>query len=479
LILAATLPLLIALVSNELQTRATLIKQADKTLGTDAQTHAQLIENYLRGKLLEARTLDNTPVVQQYFTDHSQQALATLLTNGLAINKSNDPDIILVTHFDLQGHYLFHYSIYGLKPELRGKDLIPPEDLQNVLKSKTGQYVSHVYYDPVAKQYTVDMYTIVFSTALQKPVGIIRSTLSLNYIWNIVDSEKGANGNNSYAFILDENGVRIVDPDQQSLFTSVAPLSPQTQQLITSEQRYGKQSAVPALTDDQLQSVLSGQKAPAVFSETPAGQSEPFQVTWQRFSTVPWTYFVLTPQSSIYLVANQQLLTTLLVALFVLIPAALLGWMVGNSIAYPISRSVESLQGSSRMLNQLSEAEKKTAAEQLWMIDASEVGLRSIQYYTSASHKAVHQLQVIGNDLLTRPEREKQLILNGVVQMVNTAQYFGQAITHQEECNRKVAAAIRATNEIARQVESSAKSLSDSTTVLDQVVHQLRRVTGS
>src|SRR6266516_5366669 len=149
LILAAILPLFIALVFSEVQTRATLINQADRTLAADAQTHSQLVENYLTAKLLEVRTLDNTPIVQQYFADpeHNQAALAVVLQNGLAINKSNDPDIVLVTHFDLRGHYLFHYSIYGQKPQPHGKYLIPPTDMQNLAKSKSLQYVSGVYYD--------------------------------------------------------------------------------------------------------------------------------------------------------------------------------------------------------------------------------------------------------------------------------------------------------------------------------------------
>ncbi len=85
LILAAILPLLIALVFSEVQTRATLINQADRTLAADAQTHSQLIENYLTAKLLEVRTLDNTPIVQQYFADpvHNQAALAVVLQMDL------------------------------------------------------------------------------------------------------------------------------------------------------------------------------------------------------------------------------------------------------------------------------------------------------------------------------------------------------------------------------------------------------------
>src|SRR6266699_7338353 len=137
-IVAAIVPPFIALALSEVQTRRTQIDQANRTLEADAQTHSQLIENYLTAKLLEVRTLDNTPIVQQYFADpvHNQAALAVVVQNGLAINKSNDPDIVLVTHFDLQGHYIFHYSIYGQKPQPHGKYLIPPADMSHLAESK-------------------------------------------------------------------------------------------------------------------------------------------------------------------------------------------------------------------------------------------------------------------------------------------------------------------------------------------------------
>ena len=77
------------------------------------------------------------------------------------------------------------------------------------------------------------------------------------------------------------------------------------------------------------------------------------------------------------------------------------------------------------------------------MMDSSETGLKSIQYYTDASKKAVLQLNTLGNDLLARPEREKPVILNGVAQMINIGRYFEQAIIHQYERNRKVAVALQ------------------------------------
>jgi len=63
--------------------------------------------------------------------------------------------------------------------------------------------------------------------------------------------------------------------------------------------------------------------------------------------------------------------------------------------------------------------------------------------------------------------------------MINIGRYFEQAIIHQYERNRKVAVAMKVTSEVAKQIESGAKSVDDATTVLDQVVNQLRRIIGS
>ena len=87
LIAVSILPLLLALVISELQSRSTLISQASRTMETDAQTHAQLIDSYFKEKLIILKSLDYTPLVQQYLLDPAgdQQNVQTILKNGLAI----------------------------------------------------------------------------------------------------------------------------------------------------------------------------------------------------------------------------------------------------------------------------------------------------------------------------------------------------------------------------------------------------------
>jgi hypothetical protein len=479
LIAAAILPLLLTLVISQVQARPMLINQANRALVTDAQTHAQIIDNYLSEKLLVLKSLDYTPVVEDYLADpvKHKQDIPTILENGMAIQKLLDPDVTLITFFDPQGNMLLYYSVYNLKPQLHGKYMIPPEDAQQLATGQ--QFVSGVYYDPVTHQSTLDLYTPVYSTTLNRLLGVVRDTLSLNNIWQIVNSENGVNGNGSYAFILDQYGVRVVDPQPRALFTSIAPLTSQLQQQIVDENLYGKTSAVPLLADATLSGVQSQKNPPSTFQEVPAGAQETFQVTRRALSSVPWTYYVLTPENEVVAVANQQLLIIVVIALAILVPVALVGWVVGKRISLPISRSVGSLVRNSEFLNQVSEGEERVASEQLWMVEAAKVGLKSQQYYTDASKAAAQRLNELGWGLLHQREVDPQMLYYTINQMVKIGQYFERAIAYQEEANKKVAIAVKVTDEVAGQLASGAQSASEAANALDGIVQQLSNIIGN
>jgi len=446
---------------------------------TDAQTHAQLIDNYFTQKLLVLKSLDYTPLVQEYLLDPvgDQKNVPTILQNGFAIQRLIDPDVTLVTFFDPGGKLLLSYSLYGLKPQPHGKYMIPPEDAQQIAKGQ--QFVSNVYYDPLRHKSTVELYTPVYSTTLKRLLGVVRDTLDLDSVGRIVKSEKDVNGAASYAFILDQNGVRIVDPDPTTLFTSIAPLNATLQENITAENRYGKNSALPVQADSNLRSIQSQPKPPVTFQEVPAGKNELFQVTRRPLSSVPWTYFVLTPVNEVIAVANQQLLIIVLIASAIILPVAVIGWIVGYRISSPILRSVKSLVKNNHVLNQLSEREKKASSEQVWIVEASKTGLESQQYYTDASKIAARRLNELGRGLLERRDVDKYTTLNIVKQMVNIGLYFEKAIAYQEEANKKVAVAVKVTDEVAEQLASGAESTSEAANELDGIVNQLRQIVGN
>src|SRR2546423_956472 len=154
--------------------------------------------------------------------------------------------------------WLIGVAILPLLVALVINELIPPGDLQRIALGQ--QFISGVYYDPTTHQSTVELYTPIYSTTLKRVLGVVRDTMSLAVITSIVNGENGANGSGSYAFILDQNGVRIIDPHPKVLFTSIAPLSPLAQQQVQEQNLYGSSGNLPVLADTTLQGIQSQQK---------------------------------------------------------------------------------------------------------------------------------------------------------------------------------------------------------------------------
>src|SRR5579885_3923297 len=78
LIGVALTPLLLALLASEIQARPTLVNQASISLETNAQAQANLIDEYLANKLQINSSLDNSPLVQQYFQNPKRDYTAKI-----------------------------------------------------------------------------------------------------------------------------------------------------------------------------------------------------------------------------------------------------------------------------------------------------------------------------------------------------------------------------------------------------------------
>jgi len=478
LVFAAVLPLLITLVFSELQSRPTLTTQANEAMASDAQSRVQLINTYFNERLLDAQTLSQVPSVQTFLQATPSRSpkyhdLAVHASYALGAGSFRDKHYATWALFDTRGALRLSYPI---APRLHGVSIVPPEDLQQVSALKT--FVSAVYYNPTTKKASVDIYCPIGGMAGTPFMGFMRATLNLDYIWNVVRQDVGKNTGGRNAFILDENGVRIADTQRSRLFTSVAQLPTQTQQRITSESRYGSTNAVPILADATLAQHLH-RTSDTTFEAQLTGQSETSQIVQLAASTVPWTYYVLSPLNTVTLVANQQLLFTAFVALAISALAAIIGVIVGRRISYPIMASVESLQKSSYALNSLATRQQDAASEQTWVVDSSQVGLQSVQYYTDATKVAAHQLNDIGMDLSrTWHTVDAQVALRHLGQVITAAQYIENAAQYQGTSNQKLATALKVATQVTEQLAAGATSATDAATELERVVEELRYVVG-
>lgn len=487
LVLAAIIPLLSTIIYSAYYSRPALVKQANQAMQTDINNRVQLVDEYLKERLSDATTISSVQSILEFYAPHpsatlaDQQSLVEHAIFGLKAGEQHDKYYSNWTLFDLNGKVLLSFP--PKTTTMRGGSFIPKQYIQRGL---TGQaFISDVYYNPKTKASEVDMYAPVKLPTPENPipnlvVGFMRSTLNLGYVSNIINSEVGANGSGSYAFILDQYGVRIADPNPDNLFTAIAPLSGAGQKVFKSENRMGNGTpTAKVLADTALNDNLSKPHPDSQFQITPAGKNEDFDIVRVSNKIVPWNYFVLSPANTVTAVVDQQLNTTILIGAIVLIFMLLVGLAVGRRTTQPIMSSVENLLGSTEALNTLANRQQKAASEQMWVVDSSQVGLQSVQYYTEATNVAANRLLEVTNDLVQNWNRlDQRTILQSLEQIITTAKYIQNASDFQNTSNQKLATAIKVTTQVTEQLATGATSASSAATQLEGVVEQLRQVVG-
>jgi hypothetical protein len=194
---------------------------------------------------------------------------------------------------------------------------------------------------------------------------------------------------------------------------------------------------------------------------------------------VPWTYFVLAPLSSVTVFANQQLQTIAEIALLVLLLAIGFGLLIGKSITRPLLSAVDSLSSNNSALSALSTKQRAMANQEEWIVEASEIALRSVDYYTEAAHTAIQSLRTKNTELVQqwsrmRPEQVQQ----GLKQMYSTSQYIEKAAGFQLSSREQLMAAIRVLKQVNEQLVSGATSAADAAAQEEKVVKQLQDIVG-
>src|SRR5438876_3458581 len=345
LVIIAIIPLLVTVGGIEVFLRSSLISQISADMERDVQTHVQVIDTYLAERLNDIETLGGSnPIRQLMAGDTTSKAAATnLLFTAL---HRDIADYISLSLLDFRGNIVLSYP---MAPTLHGKYLILPTMVQQIRTSEK-VFVSDVFYDPLANNPSVDLYTRVVDKNFQ-PTGVIRASLSLHRLWQPVDNTPQEEGAGSYAFVLDQHGVRIAytNPDHsgfthpQYLFKAVAPSPNDFQQRIGNENLYENvTNAVITLPDSKLATIVGNAQAPLIFQFDPTGQGQTFEAAKYSSTVVPWTYYVLKPLSAVTGLADQQLLGIFVVVTVMILLALIIGVQVSARITAPIIRSVSS-----------------------------------------------------------------------------------------------------------------------------------------
>ncbi len=482
LVAIAVIPLLATIASVEIFLQPALVSQGGTALESDAQRQVQLIDAYLTERLNDVQVLSSSTAVKNFLLNpQGDRAAATdELFSALHRDVAN---YLTWSLFDTQANLVLSYPT---APQAHGQFYILPEDRQK-MHTSDNIFISDVFYDTTKNTAIVDLYKRI-TTDSGTLLGYVRASLGLEFIFARVNNELQANGSASYAFILDQNGVRIAytNPDATgqttpaSLMKAVAPISASLQNRIHSEGLYGTNTAqLGVVADATLASLQRESNPPSTLQYVPQGQHIQYEMALYRSTVVPWTYFVLRPFNLITALADQLILNVILIGSLALLFAILVGVFTGRRITLPILRSVAALRENSQSLKTLAKEEHTTASELSWMVEASDAGLQTFRQHTNASSTAAQRIYAIGRNILqTMQYIEPQRLQQGVSEMMEAAVYVERTAKQLRETNEKLLTTVRVTTQSADQLARGAKSTDESASQLEQIVGELTAVVG-
>ena len=500
-LLAALLPLAAVVSINDYFSRPTLIDQGRTALSSDANANSKLIELYMRERLLDGFALASLPTAPWFLTcaeaptpppaldcPVNQDALyRESVGRALAVGIQRDKNYTLWNIYDAAGHLRLSSD---LKTMSTGGAPIPREDLTPVQQGNP--WISAVSYNAQTQHAYVRFYTPITPQIGQKqPVlGFLQATLQIDPIWKIVSGETNANGAGSYAFITDASGIRIADPHTADLFTSVQPLDAATQSTIASENRFGSGSSVQEVNLPDVASALqsSSQQQSFVGAAQPGSKTQyQFVSVHMQLDPIPlygsvplsWTYFTLSPLSTVTQVADYQLRNSLIIAGIIAVLAALIGLFVGTRTARPVENSAVDLTNAAAILKALASRQQSSAGEQHWVVDACKTGLDGVRYLSDAMNQAARRLIDASQwfneywDRLTEEQARRT-----VQHLQELAHYIDEAARRQQASAERLDKAIMVTMQVSDQLLTGATEATQSAIQLERVVRELQHVVG-
>jgi signal transduction histidine kinase/DNA-binding response OmpR family regulator len=188
---------------------------------------------------------------------------------------------------------------------------------------------------------------IAYSNPVRNGSGAIMGTTVLSVrataLWDQLRSINDRAGDGSYGVLLDRYGIRVGHGTRDDLlFRPTGPLTPEEVATLVAERRFDQrtQELLSRMARSPVQFALS--RAPFVETEQEAvSRYVASNQVWnmsvaRRLVEVPWTLFVLVPESSVYSPIDELLVKGLGSALLIAVLALLLGFALSRRILAPL-----------------------------------------------------------------------------------------------------------------------------------------------
>ncbi len=334
--------LVITGVASTTLARNAMLDQARVTLLSAGRNTSGAIDQYLTAHHEDIVMISKLPEVMAYGANPNDavaktNALKALIAatgkmNYESVAVVNTRGIVTLSSYEADVNENVSSREY-FQPAIAGADFISDPSISFI----TGE--SYLYYSAPLRD------------SVGNVTGIVRSRLTIEGIWDLVEKDKDAIGPGTVGILLDDNGIRIGDSASKGnrstvvlnlLFRSVAPLSPEAAQRIARSLRMGT-------TVDQPVQVLPLPEVAAALArpdvqtfETGADNS-----TVRHYASVtplsikPWRYVLMAPLPTFTSAADR--LGSIFVAITLLVTALVLTatYFMARALSGPIVQLTE------------------------------------------------------------------------------------------------------------------------------------------
>ncbi len=296
---AVLVPLLVTSIMAVRTSRDALLAQGSASLIVNSTNTSADIDQYLASHREDIAAVSKLSALSTFLTNPGDaQATATALRELQAMANKADYESIAI--LNSEGTII----LSSVEADIANK--FPFRDyFQEAMKGTN--YIS----DP-SVAITTGRPTLFFSSPIRdatgKIVGVVRSRMSLDGIWGLVEKDKNAAGPGTVGILLDANGIRIghslslgnrEEIQKTLLYRAIGPLSPAVVKQIVDDKRFGAATS-ETVSIMPLPEVAEALSSPGVktFESAADNSTERHFAAISSLKVKPWRYVIMTPVST-------------------------------------------------------------------------------------------------------------------------------------------------------------------------------------
>ncbi len=337
--LVAILPVIVVGTLIIMLGRTRLLGDADIRLRATSENSAERIDASMVEGLQYVTVASRLPELVRFMKAPNDGAARTAAFSTLKIITAKAPDYETIALVDRGGTIILSSAEADL-----GTNMAVREYFVEAMKDKP------VISDPLISLVTnrpVMVYAAPVKDEQGNVLGIIRSRLNLTTLSRLVEGDLGAEGNGSFAMLLDENGIRLADSRSKInptvldklLYRAIAPLSPAEEKKLVDDQRFGKNAAT------KIEVLPLPEIADAVAKQHTGGFDATVDLDGTRHRAVisnlvykPWRYVLVAPISTFTEVADRSVVLVLGASAIALVIAVIIAINLSRAITVPITK---------------------------------------------------------------------------------------------------------------------------------------------